>query len=56
MSENYIVEQHAYEEDDVWDADIWEWLVKRDDEIICICASEEEAKHIAKLLNADPII
>lgn len=55
MSEVYVTEQHAYEEDDVWEADTWEWLVKQDGEIICICANEEEARHIAKLLNKEPL-
>lgn len=51
----YEVDKVAEEDDDdTWDASDWSYVVKSNSEIICICASAEEAEHIAELLNDKP--
>ena len=51
----YEVDKVADEgDDDTWDAADWCYVVKGESDIICICASAEEAEHIAELLNAKP--
>jgi hypothetical protein len=55
----YIVEEMQSpddedEDDPVWDALDWCYLVKNGDDIICICATRAEADHIQALLNEKP--
>lgn len=40
--------------DDTWDAADWCYVVKQEQEVICICATAGEADHIAGLLNDKP--
>jgi hypothetical protein len=49
-------EEDADADDPTWDANDWCYVVTntRIDDIVCICATQEEANHIAKLLNATP--
>lgn len=45
------------DEDATWDAQDWCYMVHHSDDvddIVCICATDGEAKHIMKLLEAQP--
>lgn len=42
------------DDDQTWEAHDWAYIVKDGNEILCICATEEEAAHIAELLNEKP--
>jgi hypothetical protein len=45
------------DDDPSWDANDWCYIVHHaddSDDIICICATEDEAKHILALLEASP--
>lgn len=51
----YTVDKVADEStDDTWDAADWCYVVKNEQEVVCICATPGEAEHIAGLLNDKP--
>lgn len=50
-----VIENEVEDDDDSWDAADWCWLVRYENEIIAICASEAEAEHIKELLNTKPL-
>ena len=59
MTAQYYVEEFQddddNDEDPTWDALDWAYMVKASgDDIICICATQQEAEHIAKLLREQP--
>ena len=62
MTTQYYVEEFTddreeSEDDDLtWDALDWCYLVKKEsNEIVCICATDAEARHICSLLIQQPL-
>jgi len=61
MTDTYRIDELPDNEDEdeepTWDATDWRYQVMHilNDDIVCICASLKEAKHIAALLNTKPV-
>lgn len=57
MPDNFVVQTLDEEASEDWDCEDWCFIVtdaSRDEEVVCVTSTEEEATHIANLLNANP--